>query len=247
VPLKGVQAYSLFYLSMEQQSDNIRLIGYLSEFVTRDRLKTFDKVLDHRTRYISVVLEDLYQPHNASAVLRTCDCFGIQDVHIIENRNTYSISADVALGSNKWLTLKKYNRTEFNTPDTYRTLRSAGYRIVATTPHRDDTTLNDFDLKKGKLVLVFGTELEGLSETAIKEADEYLRIPMVGFTESFNISVAAAIILWQLTSRLKRSTIRWQLLPHERTELKLAWLKRSIKKSDLLIREFLENERNKNR
>jgi len=230
---------------MDQASGNIKLIDYLSEFVTPKRLKTFGKVLDNRTRYLTVVLEDLYQAHNASAVLRTCDCFGIQDVHIIENRNTYSINPDVALGSNKWLTLKKYNRTDSNTLDAYRTLRNDGYRIVATTPHREDTTLDDFDLTRGKSAFVFGTEMEGLSETAIKEADEYLPIPMFGFTESLNISVAAAIILCRLTNRLRNSPIRWQLTQPEKTELKLAWLKKSIKKSDILVREFLEKERNK--
>lgn len=243
-----MHSYSLFFsLNMDQESVNLRLVEYLSGFVTPERMETFGNTLDNRTRYITVVLEDLYQPHNASAVLRTCDCFGIQDVHIIENRNTYSINPDVALGSYKWLTLKKYKRTESNTLHTYRTLRSAGYRIIATTPHRDDTTPDNFDLKKGKSALVFGTELEGLSELAINEADEYLRIPMFGFTESFNVSVAAAIILYQLTNRLRSSGIPWQLTQPEKTELKLAWLKKTIKKSDMLIREFLEKERNKDR
>ena len=227
---------------MDQDSVSLRLIDYLSGFVTPERLETFCNALDNRTRYITVVLEDLYQPHNASAVLRTCDCFGIQDVHIIENRNTYSINPDVALGSYKWLTLNKYNRTQSNTLDAYHTLRSAGYRIIATSPHRDEKILDNFDLKKGKSALVFGTELEGLSEIAIREADEYLRIPMFGFTESFNISVAAAIILYQLTTQLRGSGIPWQLTREEKTNLKLAWLKKSIRKSDILIREFLEKE-----
>lgn len=227
---------------MERSPDTVRLIDYLSKFVTEERLKTFDKVLDCRTRYITVVLEDLYQPHNASAVLRSCDCFGIQDVHIVENRNTYSINPDVTLGSNKWLSLKKYNRKESNTLEAYRSLRNRGYRIIATTPHTEDTTLEGFDLDRGKLALVFGTELEGLSEIAIQEADEYMRIPMFGFTESFNISVSAAIILYHLSNRLRNSTIPWELTQKEKTELKLTWLKRSIKKSDNLVREFLARE-----
>lgn len=247
--MRGSASVLPFFFSpaMEQASITPRLIEYLSGFVTEERLGTFNSVLDNRTRYITIVLEDLYQPHNASAVLRTCDCFGIQDVHVIENRNTYSVNPDIALGSNKWLTLNKYNRTESNTLETYDALRSAGYRIIATTHHRDDKTPEDFDLRKGKAALVFGTELEGLSETAINEADEYLQIPMFGFTESFNISVAVAIILYQLTTRLRRSGIGWKLTQTEKRELKLAWLKKSIKKSDLLIREFIEKEGNINR
>jgi len=228
-----------FFSIMERRPDTIRLIDYLSEFVTEERLKTFEKVLDNRTRYITVVLEDLYQPHNASAVLRSCDCFGIQDVHVIENRNTYSINPDVTLGSNKWLSLEKYNRKESNTLEAYRTLRNKGYRIIATTPHTEDTTLESFDLDRGKLALVFGTELEGLSEIAIQEADEYFRIPMFGFTESFNISVSAAIVLYQLSNRLRKSAIPWQLTQLEKIALKLAWLRQTIKKSDSLVHEFL--------
>jgi tRNA (guanosine-2'-O-)-methyltransferase len=228
---------------MNNVAINTRLIRYLSEFVTPERLDTFDEVLNYRTNYLTVLLEDLYQPHNASAVLRSCDCFGIQNVHIIENRNSYSVNPDVALGSNKWLTLIKYNQGEYNTIDAYQILKREGYRIVATVPHNDATNLDEFVLKGGKSALVFGTELEGLSKNAIQEADEYLRIPMFGFTGSFNISVSAAIILYQLTSQLRSSNIRWQLTSIEKEELKLEWLKRTIKKSDLLIREFLEKEK----
>jgi len=230
---------------MERTSIQSELINYLSEFVTTERIETFNQVLMYRTRYLAVVLEDIYQPHNASAVLRSCDCFGIQDVHIIENRNTYTINPDVALGSNKWLTLKKYNRKEFNTEETYQTLKSEGYRIIATAPHPGNTSLEEFNLKNGKSALIFGTEMDGLSEFAIREADEYVRIPMYGFTESFNISVSAAIILYQLSGKLRTSDIQWQLSQAEKEALKLEWLKRSVKKSELLIQGYLEkNQKN---
>jgi tRNA (guanosine-2'-O-)-methyltransferase len=226
---------------MKPERNTARLIEYLSGFVTPERLHTFDRVLTNRTRYITVVLEDIFQPHNASAVLRSCDCFGIQDVHIIENRNTYTVNPDVALGSNKWLEIKKYNRKEYNTPEAFKNLRENGYRIVATVPHSESTNLEEFNISEGKIALVFGTELEGLTDIAVQQADEYLRIPMVGFTESFNISVSAAIILYQLTKELKNSNIQWHLSNPEKEKTKLEWLKRSVKKSDLLIEEFLES------
>ncbi|MDX1315453.1 MAG: RNA methyltransferase, partial [Eudoraea sp.] len=163
------------------------LIDHLSGFVTPNRLSLFDKVLAQRTRHLTVLLEDIYQSQNASAVLRTCDCTGIQDVHIVEQRNAYEINKDVALGSNQWLDLHYYNQEEDNVGRAVNTLKDRGYRIVATTPHREGVTPETFPLEKGRAVLLFGTELEGLSDRALELADEYLQIPMVGFTESFNI------------------------------------------------------------
>lgn len=220
------------------------LIEYLKPFVTEARLEIFDKVIGYRTRYITVALEDIYQSQNASAVLRTSDCFGIQDVHVIENKNTYKINPDVALGSSKWLNIIKYNKSENNTLEAIALLKKQGYRIVATTPHKNDVDLDNFNLQKGKVALFFGTELNGLSDIAIQNADEYLKIPMFGFTESFNISVSAAIILHHLTLKLRSSNINWQLSNEEIDELKLNWLKQTIKKSDLIIEKFLSKNTN---
>jgi len=220
------------------------LIDFLKQFVTDNRHELFDQVLENRTKYITIALEDIYQSQNASAVLRTSDCFGLQDIHIIENRNMYDVNPDVALGSSKWLNLIKYNHTENNTLEAINSLREKGYRIVATTPHNDDVNLEDFDLNKGKVALFFGTELNGLSDLMIENADEYLKIPMVGFTESFNISVSAAIILHHLTSKLRRSDINWQLPSAEKEELMIDWLKKTIKMSSMLVEEFLSKKKN---
>ena len=223
---------------------NSELVQYLSQFTTENRLEVFNQVIQKRTKYITVVLEDIYQSHNASAVLRTADCFGIQDIHIIENKNKYNVNPDVALGSSKWLNLIKYNKKEQNTLDAINNLRNQGYRIIATTPHKDDVNLEDFDLSKGKCALFFGTELKGLSDIMTQNADEYLKIPMYGFTESFNISVSAAIILHYLLSKLRSSDIEWQLTNPEKEELKLKWLKKTIKSSKLLVEEYLSKKSN---
>jgi len=198
----------------------VALLEYMQQFITEERKQLFDKVLQYRTRHITVVLEDIYQPHNASAVLRTCDLTGVQDVHIIENKNKYDVNPDVALGSFKWLNLIKYNETEDNTLRAFQKLKEQGYRIIATTPHREEQTPQTIPLE-GKMALVFGTELTGLSQTAIEHADEYLKIPMYGFTESYNISVSAALILFTLTERLRQSDIHWQLSEKEMNEIKL--------------------------
>ena len=220
------------------------LVNYLQEFVTEKRANLFDRIIENRTRYITVALEDIYQSQNASAVLRTSDCFGIQDVHVIENKNEYKINPDVALGSAQWLNLYKYNQAENNTLEVIQKLKNQGYRIVATTPHTNDVDLPEFDLTKGKVALFFGTELRGLSDLMIENADEYLKIPMFGFTESFNISVSAAIILHTLREKLNNSEINWQLSEKEKNEIKLEWLKQTIKSSDMLIKEFLSHKNN---
>lgn len=219
------------------------LINYLGSCVTEKRLELFRKVLENRTDYITLVLEDLYQPHNASAVLRTADCFGVQDIHIIENRNKYEVNPDVALGSSKWLNLHKHNKNENNTEETINNLRSKGYRIVATTPHTNDVNLHDFDVTKGKFALLFGTEMSGLSDIAINNSDEFLRIPMFGFTESFNISVSAAIILNELITKMHLEVKNWKISENRSDEILFEWLKASIKKSDKIIEEFLKRNR----
>jgi tRNA (guanosine-2'-O-)-methyltransferase len=217
------------------------LINHLSEFVTPKRLKLFEKVLEERTSYITLVLEDIFQPQNASAVLRTCDCFGIQHLHIIENRNEFSIDREVAMGASKWLSLHKYNQKKQNSLEAIKKLKRMGYRIVATSPHINDQLLPEFDLTKGKAAIVFGSELPGISETIMNEADEFMKIPMYGFTESFNISVSAAIVLYQLSQKLRNQPeINWKLNDEERNEIKLAWLRTTIKRSSILEKKILK-------
>lgn len=218
------------------------LIQYLSEFATSERLKRFNEVLANRTRYITVVLEELYQEHNASAVLRTCDCFGIQDVHVIEGKNSFNVNDSIAMGASKWLSICKYKTSEVMLTETILELKQKNYRIVATVPDSAAVPLDKFDLQKGKVALLFGTELNGLSEESKSNADEFLYIPMAGFTESFNISVSAGIILHFLTQQLHKSQLAWKLNEDEKDELILNWLRESVKSSDQLEAEYLKRE-----
>jgi tRNA (guanosine-2'-O-)-methyltransferase len=218
------------------------LYNFLSPHITEKRLGLFNRIIESRTKYLTVVLEDIFQPQNASAVLRSCDCFGIQDVHIIENRNEFEVDTEVSLGSSKWLSLNKYNQEENNSLAAIKRLKKDGYRIVATTPHLNDQELPDFDLSQGKSALVFGTELQGISDTILNEADEFLKIPMFGFTESFNISVSAAIVLHHLTDKLRRSEIDWKLTEEEKVEKKIEWIRSTLKKSELIETRFWEEQ-----
>ena len=224
---------------MESTDLRKELISYLSDFISEKRRAKFDEVLNYRTKHITIVLEDIYQPHNASAVLRSCDIFGIQDIHIIENRNKYTINRDVALGSARWLNLYKYKEEENNSLSCINQLKEKGYRIIATTPHKNDCTIEKLPIDK-PLALVFGTELTGISDDVKNNADEFVIIPMFGFTESFNISVTAALCLNAIITKLHQADFNWHLNDKEKEECLLKWLKSSIKKADLIEREFFK-------
>jgi tRNA (guanosine-2'-O-)-methyltransferase len=220
-----------------------QLYSFLSGFISENKKNKFEEIILQRTRHITVVLEDIFQPHNASAVLRTCDCFGIQDVHIIENNNIYEVNPDVALGSSKWLSLYKYPPAENNTRNCLQQLKDAGYHLIATSPHKKDHTPEDLPLDQ-KIALVFGTELEGLTSDVIEMADGFVKIPMYGFTESLNISVSAALLVRTITERLRNSKIPWQLSETESLDIRIAWAKNVVKKADLLEKEFLKKIKN---
>ncbi len=208
-------------------------IAYLENFVTGKRKETFKKILDMRTRFLTVVLEDLYQMHNISAVVRSCDIFGIQDVHIIQKKYQPKLSHGIAKGAEKWISMYKYQ----NTSEAIRTLKSKGYQIVATTPHTDAYYLPDFIPEK-KSAFFFGVEKDGLSEKVLSQADVHLKIPMYGFTESFNISVAAALILYDSTQKLRSSGLNWKLSEEEKTELYQEWLEKTIKSIESIKKKY---------
>ncbi|MDH5603344.1 MAG: RNA methyltransferase [Cyclobacteriaceae bacterium] len=217
-------------------------LTYLNNFISEHKKKLMDKVLDQRTRFVTVVLEDIYQSHNASAVLRSCDCFGVQDVHVIENRNRYSVDPTVAMGSSKWVDILRYNTNDRNTTTCLRGLKKEGYSIIATTPEPMSESINDVELT-GKIALVFGTELTGLSEEALALADNKVKIPMYGFTESFNISVCAALFLNIIRDKLNKSDLDWQLTREEKIAIKLNWCKKVVKRSNKLLEEYFNKNR----
>lgn len=215
---------------------------YLGSFLTDSRRAGIERVLAQRTRYLTIVLEDIYQPHNASAVLRSCECFGIQDVHIVEDRNAYTVSRDVVLGAAQWLDLIRYRSQEGKSVRTCcGELRSAGYRLVAALPSEESAVGELDEVSVGSpLAVFFGNEEEGLTAAVREEVAEHIRIPMFGFTKSFNISVSAALILRELTRRMRSSPVPWQLSDEEKQSLRLKWYRRMVKGSDLLEQRYLK-------
>lgn len=216
-----------------------QLISYLASFISPQRFSKMQEVVEKRTRFVTVVLEDIYQSHNASAVLRTAECFGVQDVYVIENRNTYKINPDVAVGAFRWIHLHRFFEEENNTERCLRYLREQGYQIVATTPHEEDVSLSDF-FPQRKTAFLFGSEMEGLSQVALRLSDLKLRIPMVGFTESLNLSVSAALVLFHVLEKLRKSSLPWQLTEEEKLDVLLHWLRQSLRHSEELEKRFLE-------
>tara|TARA_B110000495_G_C23004661_1_gene593340 strand:- start:584 stop:1255 length:672 start_codon:yes stop_codon:yes gene_type:complete len=217
-------------------SYNKELKDYLYQFLSENRKEKFEEVLSERTRHFAIALEDIYQSHNASAVVRSADCFGIQDLYTIETINNFKPSKGVSKGAIKWIDTISFGEYKA----CYKELRSKGYQIVATTPHTDDCNLDDFDFTK-KSVFFFGAEKEGICQETIDEADVFLKIPMQGFTESLNISVSAAIILQKLTAELKKSAIDWQLSEEEKEDLRLEWAKNTVQRINDHLKEFDKN------
>jgi len=215
------------------------LLDYLYNFLSENKMNLFEKVIANRTKHVTVALENIFQPQNASAVLRTADIFGIQDVHIIENDNEYNVNPRVVHGASKWINVHKYNEKENNTLDCINKLKADGYKVYGTTPHTDDCLIQDIPLDN-KVALMFGTELTGLSDIAMKNVDGFVKIPMYGFTESLNISVSASICLYELSKRLKISDINWQLSEDDKLDQLIVWAKKVIKDGTLIEKQYLE-------
>lgn len=214
-----------------------KYLEYLETFITESRKEGFQRILANRTKHFTVVCEDVYQLHNTSAVMRSCEVFGIQELHVVEYRFGKKIDKEIALGAEKWVDIHRYSTNQ----DCIQDLREKGYQIIATTPHENDCMLEDFDISKPSAIF-FGTERNGLSEEVLQQADGFLKIPMVGFTESLNISVSAAIILQNLSTRLRHSDIKWQLTEAELLEKRIDWTRKSIKDIDFITKKYLEKK-----
>lgn len=216
-----------------------KLLKALYSIITPAKIDKFERIAAERTKHVTVVVENLYQEHNASAVMRSCDCFGIQDIHIIEKDNKFSLNRDIALGAGQWVTHNHYTDKLYPTTTCIQTLKEQGYRIAATTPHTDAYTINTVPIDE-PIAFLFGTEQTGLSEKALDLADYYVKIPMVGFTESFNISVSAALTINTIRTRLEsQDNFNWKLSKEDQTSLKIEWCKRIIKNPDNVVKDFL--------
>lgn len=219
---------------MKNTSD-LEYLAYLETFITENRRDKFIEILQSRTRHFTIAIEDVFQLHNTSAVMRTCEVFGIQQMHVIEEKYGKKIDKEIALGAQKWVDVNRHASAQ----TCIDSLKQQGYKIIATSPHNDSCLMDDFDISQ-RSAIFFGTEKMGLSDTVMQQADGFLKIPMVGFTESINISSSAAIVIQNLTSRLRKSDIEWKLTEEEILDKRIDWTRKSIKDIDYITRKYLE-------
>lgn len=213
--------------------DKAALIEHLLQYVTENKKEKMHEVLKNRTRYVTVVLEDLFQEHNASAALRTCDIFGVQDVHVVQAQYKFKAVDTISMGASKWVDVQSHS----SVIDAIGELKKQGYRIVATTPHQQSYSLPELPIDQ-KIALVFGSEQTGLSEQALAHADAYMKIPMFGFVESFNVSVSVALCLYDIMNRLHASEYTWKLSPEETQDILIKWIKRVSKTAELIAKKI---------
>lgn len=212
--------------------------AYMTTFLTEERVEVLRRTLASRTRYMTILTENTFHPQNASALVRHCEAFGLQDLHTVETRCKFNPNVNIVRGTDKWVDLTRHD----STADAIAALKGAGYRLVATTPHRESCTPETFDVERGPFCLVFGTEHAGVSDEIIEAADEYLRIPMCGMVESLNVSASAAILIYMLSQRMRLSpTIDWRLEEDDARELLFRWVMSSVRDAErILLRQFPE-------
>ncbi len=209
-------------------------IEYLAGFATRERLGVLSAALDMRTRYMTVMAENTFHPQNASALVRHCEAFGVQDIHTVETLCKFNPNLNIVQGTDKWIDIIRHD----STADAIGALKADGYRIVATTPHRESCTPETFDVTRGKFALVLGTEHAGISDDVMASADEFLRIPMCGMVESLNVSASAAILIYILSQQMRARVTEWRLGERERAEVMFGWLKASVRDSRQILERF---------
>lgn len=211
-----------------------KIFEQFAQYITSARKEKIQRVAAQRTKRVVVVLEDIFQTHNISAVLRSCDCFGIQEVYVIEQKHKYVVNEHISKGASGWLDIYKYATTA----ECFEVLKAKGYKIIATTPHENDTVIGDLSIDT-PLALIFGNEETGLSDYALQHADGYVKIPMYGFTESFNISVCTALCLYEITKKLRESSIHWQMSKDEILDLQLDWLSRTTNRANEIAQQLI--------
>jgi tRNA (guanosine-2'-O-)-methyltransferase len=235
-----VDPQEYFFTTIAMRGKEQLLFYHLAQFVSDHKKDFVERVLNERTRYLTVVLENIYQSQNASASIRTCECMGLQDIHIVENTAQYQLNVRVLKGADKWLNLERYRAKDVNNTETcFNSLRSKGYKILVAAPDEDGISIDEVDIREDKVAIVFGNELRGASAYALDHGDQKVRIPMYGFTESLNISVSVAICLNTLLTKLRHAEMNIFLTDEEKRIIKLEWYRKIVKRSDILEKEFL--------
>ena len=212
-------------------------LDYLTKFITDERREVLERTVNSRTHYMRILTENMFHPQNASAIMRHCEAFGIQQIHTVEDRCKFDPSVNIVRGTQKWVDVEHHDTTT----EALAALKAEGYRIVATTPHRCSATPETFDVTKGKFALVFGTEHAGISDEVIAAADDFLMIPMCGMVESLNVSASAAILIYMLSERIRQTVDGWQLSDEQKLKLLTRWTMSSVRDYERILRRAEED------
>ena len=207
---------------------------YLKQFLTDERLSKIEHFSQESSDFVLPVMEDVYQFRNAAAIVRSVEACGFHHVVALEEENVFNPNLKVTKGAETWVQVEKMP----NNLDSLKEIKNRGYKILAVSPENNATMLPDYEVKE-PIALVFGTELEGVSDEILDFADETLAIPMYGFTKSFNVSVAAAICMYELKQKLMKSGIDYKLSKEKLLEMKIRWTVNSIRSGEELLERFL--------
>ena len=211
-----------------------QIYEHLSRFLSSERLSAIEKQSAGSSRFILPVLEDVFQFRNAAAIIRSVEACGFHQVVAMEKRNTFDPNLEVTKGAENWVAVEKMPHAM----ESLQKIKSRGYKMVAVSPERDAVSLPDFVINQ-PVALVFGTEWHGVSENFLEFCDETVSIPMYGFTSSFNVSVAAAICIYDLKQKLIQNHIHHFLSEDEQQDLKIRWALNSIKSGRQILERFL--------
>ena len=209
--------------------------------LTDERWALLQQKIKQRTNYMTIVAQDTYHAHNASAIIRTCECMGVQTIGVISNYHHFLLSNDIARGASKWLTINTYAGQKDNTPAAFDDLHAKGYRIVATSPHVDAVSPAEFDVESGPFAVVFGSEKRGLNDYALTHADAFIKLPMVGFTESLNLSVSVGMVVSRLREKMEQKGVGIGLDADEEQRVLLDWMIASIRNGKEVVARLLRD------
>lgn len=207
---------------------------YLKQFLTDERLRKIEHFAVESSDFVLPVMEDVYQFRNAAAIVRSVEGCGFHKIVAMESENVFNPNLTVTKGAETWVEVEKMPHHL----DSLRDIKNRGYKILAVSPERNATMLPDYEIKE-PVALVFGTEKEGVTDEILEFADETLAIPMYGFTKSYNVSVAAAISVYELRQKLIRSNLDYKLSEEKLWKLKVRWAVNSIRSGDEILRKYL--------
>ncbi|ROH97555.1 TrmH family RNA methyltransferase [Chryseobacterium daecheongense] len=209
---------------------------YLKQFLTEERLGKIEHFSQESSDFVLPVMEDVYQFRNAAAIVRSVEACGFHKVIAMEEENVFNPNLTVTKGAETWVEVEKMPKNI----DSLRTIKNRGYKILAVSPEKNAVMLPDYQITE-PIALVFGTELEGVSDEVIEFADETLAIPMYGFTKSFNVSVAAGICMYELKQKLLHSGIDYKLDQEKLLKMKIRWSVNSIRSGAQIFEKYLKD------